>query len=37
MIEGGDWRSLVPRAVAEYIGEIDGVKRVKDLASTDKP
>lgn len=36
MIKDGDWQSLVPKAVAEHLAEIDGVKRVRDLASTDK-
>jgi len=36
MIEDGDWEELVPKAVAEYIKEIDGVQRVKDLTKTDK-
>ncbi|MCD6240117.1 nicotinamide-nucleotide adenylyltransferase [Candidatus Bathyarchaeota archaeon] len=36
MIEDGDWEKLVPKAVAEYIKEIDGVQRVKDLTKTDK-
>jgi len=36
MIENGNWEELVPKAVAEYIREIDGVQRVKDLAKTDK-
>ena len=36
MIEDGNWEELVPKAVAEYIKEIDGVQRVKDLAKTDK-
>lgn len=36
MIEDEDWEGLVPKAVAEYIKEIDGVQRVKDLTKTDK-
>ena len=36
MIEDGDWEELVPKAVAKYIKEIDGVQRVRDLAKTDK-
>lgn len=36
MIEDGNWEELVPKAVAEFIKEIDGVQRVKDLAKTDK-
>jgi len=36
MIENENWEELVPKAVAEYIEEIDGVQRVRDLAKTDK-
>ena len=36
MIENENWEELVPKAVAEYIKEIDGVQRVRDLAKTDK-
>ena len=32
-----DWQELVPRSVAEYIVEIGGVERLKDLARSDKP
>lgn len=32
MIEGGDWRSLVPRAVADVIDDIDGVARLREMA-----
>jgi nicotinamide-nucleotide adenylyltransferase len=35
MIEGGAWRELVPAAVAEVIDEIDGVARVRRVATTD--
>jgi nicotinamide-nucleotide adenylyltransferase len=31
MAEGGDWRSLVPRSVVDFIEEIRGVERVKTL------
>jgi nicotinamide-nucleotide adenylyltransferase len=31
MIEGGDWHSLVPPAVARIIESIDGVSRVRSL------
>jgi len=31
MAENGEWQSLVPRRVAEYIREINGVERVKLL------
>jgi nicotinamide-nucleotide adenylyltransferase len=31
MVEGGDWMSLVPRPVADFIIEINGVERVRRL------
>jgi nicotinamide-nucleotide adenylyltransferase len=31
MVDGGDWKSKIPDDVAMYIGEIDGVNRVKAL------
>jgi len=37
MLEGEDWKELVPRSVAEYIESIDGVGRLKDLTKSDKP
>ncbi|MCD6248694.1 MAG: nicotinamide-nucleotide adenylyltransferase [Hadesarchaea archaeon] len=37
MVEGGDWRSLVPKAVAEVMDEIKAVERLKDLSKTDYP
>lgn len=36
MLQGDSWRSLVPKAVADFIGEIDGVNRLRDLNQTDK-
>jgi len=30
------WRTLVPKSVADYILEIDGVNRVRELSRTDK-
>jgi nicotinamide-nucleotide adenylyltransferase len=33
MAQGGDWEELVPAAVAKAIKEIDGVARVKAVAS----
>jgi nicotinamide-nucleotide adenylyltransferase len=36
MVKGGDWTELVPKSVAEFIEEIDGVNRVKALALTDR-
>lgn len=32
MIEGGDWRALVPPAAARVIDACDGVRRLKDIA-----
>jgi nicotinamide-nucleotide adenylyltransferase len=37
MLQGDDaWRELVPKSVADFIDEIDGVNRLRDLARTDK-
>ncbi len=36
MLEGGDWRSLVPECVAEVIEEVKGVERIREIASLDK-
>lgn len=37
MLKGDDsWRELVPESVADFIDEIDGVNRLRDLARTDK-
>ena len=37
MLKGDDsWRDLVPKSVADFIDEIDGVNRLRDLARTDK-
>ncbi len=30
MRKNGDWQSLVPKAVASYIKEIDGVERIRE-------
>jgi nicotinamide-nucleotide adenylyltransferase len=35
MIEGGDWRSLVPAAVIDVIEEIDGINRIQQVSDTD--
>ncbi|WP_456478748.1 nicotinamide-nucleotide adenylyltransferase [Geoglobus ahangari] len=35
MICGERWEDLVPRPVVEVIEEIDGVKRLRDIAGTD--
>ena len=36
MLSGENWEELVSESVAEFINEIDGVKRLQDLAKTDK-
>jgi nicotinamide-nucleotide adenylyltransferase len=36
MVNGEEWLSLVPKKVSDFIIEIDGVNRLKDLAQTDK-
>jgi nicotinamide-nucleotide adenylyltransferase len=36
MIKGEDWKNLVPRSVAAFIIEIDGVNRLNDLTKSDK-
>ncbi|XGI83782.1 nicotinamide-nucleotide adenylyltransferase [Halorutilales archaeon Cl-col2-1] len=37
MIEGGDWRDLVPDPVEDVIDEVDGVDRIKQVNQTDYP
>lgn len=36
MVKGDSWTELVPKSVADFILEIDGVSRLRDLARTDK-
>ena len=36
MIKDDSWRELVPKSVADFILEIDGVNRLRDLARTDR-
>jgi nicotinamide-nucleotide adenylyltransferase len=36
MLGGGNWEELVPKSVAAFIKEIDGVKRLQDLTKSDK-
>lgn len=36
MVKDESWTTLVPKAVAEFINEIDGVNRLRDLTQTDK-
>lgn len=35
MLGGGGWEDLVPRSVAEYIEQIRGVERLREIASKD--
>lgn len=37
MLEGTDWRSLVPRSVADFIDRINGIERLRTIASSDSP
>jgi nicotinamide-nucleotide adenylyltransferase len=36
MVKGESWTALVPKSVADFINEIDGVNRLRDLNKTDK-
>jgi nicotinamide-nucleotide adenylyltransferase len=36
MANGENWQNLVPKSVADFIVEIDGVNRIRDLSRTDK-
>jgi len=36
MVKDDSWTTFVPKAVAEFVGEIDGVNRIRDLTQTDK-
>lgn len=36
MLTNGPWEELVPKSVAKFIKEIDGVNRLKEIASTDE-
>jgi nicotinamide-nucleotide adenylyltransferase len=36
MLQGDSWIELVPKSVADFINEIDGVNRLRDLATTDR-
>ena len=36
ILNGENWEELVPKSVANFIKEIDGVTRLRDLAKTDK-
>lgn len=36
MLIGDSWKKLVPKSVMDFIEQIDGVNRLRDLSSTDK-
>ncbi len=36
MVAGDSWTELVPKSVADFINEIDGVNRLRDLAKSDR-
>jgi len=36
MLSKKNWEELVPETVAQFIKEIDGVERLRDLAKTDE-
>ena len=36
MLQDESWIELVPKSVAKFIEEIDGVNRLRDLAKTDR-
>lgn len=36
MLKRENWTTMVPKSVAEFINEIDGVNRIRDLNRTDK-
>ncbi len=36
MLHDDSWTTLVPKSVAKFITDIDGVNRLRDLMSTDK-
>ena len=37
ILSGENWEDLVPKNVVEFIKQIRGVKRIRDLAKTDNP
>jgi nicotinamide-nucleotide adenylyltransferase len=36
MLKNNSWQELVPRSVAAFIKEIDGINRIQDLTKSDK-
>jgi len=37
ILSGDEWTALVPRSVANYLKEIQGVERIRDLSLIDMP
>ena len=37
MLNDGNWETLLPKKVADYLKKIGGVERMKDLSKSDKP
>jgi nicotinamide-nucleotide adenylyltransferase len=37
MLSGGDWESLVPESVAEYVKKIDGLERIRETHKYSTP
>ncbi len=36
MLAGGDWETLVPKAVRGYMGQIDGIDRMREISMSDR-
>jgi nicotinamide-nucleotide adenylyltransferase len=36
MVNGESWKNLVPKSVAAFISEVDGVNRLSDLTKSDR-
>jgi nicotinamide mononucleotide adenylyltransferase len=36
MLKGESWEELVPKSVAIFIKEIDGINRLRDLTKSDR-
>jgi nicotinamide-nucleotide adenylyltransferase len=36
MLKGKPWEKFVPKAVVDVIGEVDGIRRLRNLAKSDK-
>lgn len=37
MLDGDDWRNLVPDTVVEVVSEIDGIRRLRRVSDSDSP